>query len=105
MTTAKKTRKPNRLQWVRVDVVAYPPNQAVYYFKVKRAGCNPYLGWALTGDARSLFEAYREGVAPLGILLDRLQECPEEAMHGIPRVVLEAIEFVRVNGLEVRNTH
>lgn len=51
--------------------------------------------WRLTGDARTLEVGVYVGKVPFGILLDRLQEHPEE-VEGCPaELVQEAVEWLR----------
>jgi hypothetical protein len=57
-----------------------------------------YLEWSVMGTAAALVEGWVIREVPFGILLDRLQECPEE-VEGCPAgLVLEAVEWLRKNG-------
>jgi hypothetical protein len=49
----------------------------------------------LLGDCRLLADQYLRCGMPFGILLDRLQECPEEVEGASSEVVSQAVEWMR----------
>jgi hypothetical protein len=49
----------------------------------------------LRGESRLLADQYLKGGMPFGILLDRLQECPEEVEGASSEVVSQAVEWMR----------
>jgi hypothetical protein len=54
--------------------------------------------WRMAGTAKDLSFGIYVGETPIGILLDRLEECPEE-VEGCPvELVREAVQWLRTKG-------
>ena len=51
--------------------------------------------FAATGTLTGLIAAYLEGNTPIGVVLDRMEECPEEVQGAEPDLVLAAVGWFR----------
>ena len=51
--------------------------------------------YATTGTLTGLLAAYLEGKTPVGVVLDRMQECPEEVKGMAGEVVAEVVSLLR----------